>query len=219
MSGAKSVAEVSQSLFRNNRSLLVLVGGVAVPAIILSVLIGLNPGFTVFLLLLFFGVAYGLGRWRARTQERDGTGRWNLGLTALLSAVIVGIAIQAVPYGHSQSNGAIVKEPAWPSDHVRSLVVRACYDCHSNEVNYPAYSKVAPLSWLVADHVSEGRAALNFSDIGSKQGGRDIVETIQEGSMPPASFTRFGLHKNAKLTKAEAAELVAAIKSMPEFKR
>jgi hypothetical protein len=41
---------------------------------------------------------------------------------------------------------------------------RACRDCHSNETVWPWYTGVAPLSWLMASAVTEGRKAVNFSE-------------------------------------------------------
>jgi hypothetical protein len=46
---------------------------------------------------------------------------------------------------------------------VRAILRRACYDCHSHETEWPWYSRVAPISWKIAEDVHEGRAALNFS--------------------------------------------------------
>ena len=46
----------------------------------------------------------------------------------------------------------------------RALAKQACFDCHSNETEWPAYSRVAPVSWLIQHDVSEGRAVLNFSE-------------------------------------------------------
>jgi hypothetical protein len=60
---------------------------------------------------------------------------------------------------------------------------------------------------------------VNFSDFhAGGEGADNVVEVIKEGSMPPGYFTRFGLHKQAKLTKGEIAELVASLQAMPEFK-
>jgi hypothetical protein len=92
--------------------------------------------------------------------------------------------------------------------------VRACYGCHSNEVDYPAYASVAPISWMVQRHVEEGRDELNFSTFDvSTHGADDAVETILDGSMPPSYYTRFGLHPEAKLTDAEIQELVAGLRA------
>jgi hypothetical protein len=50
------------------------------------------------------------------------------------------------------------------SPEVMTVLKGACYDCHSNETIYPWYKNVAPVSWVMADHINSGRKALNFSD-------------------------------------------------------
>ena len=47
---------------------------------------------------------------------------------------------------------------------VAAVLDRACRDCHSNLTVWPWYTQVAPLSWLMASAVTEGRKAVNFSD-------------------------------------------------------
>ena len=46
---------------------------------------------------------------------------------------------------------------------VISILKRSCYDCHSNEVILPWYSKVAPISWTISRHIDLGRKWVNFS--------------------------------------------------------
>jgi len=45
-----------------------------------------------------------------------------------------------------------------------AVLDRACGDCHSNGTVWPWYSEVAPVSWLMAYGVKEGRKAVNFSE-------------------------------------------------------
>ena len=45
-----------------------------------------------------------------------------------------------------------------------AVLDRGCRDCHSNNTVWPWYTQVAPLSWLMARGVAEGRKAVNFSD-------------------------------------------------------
>src|SRR5262245_11455552 len=45
-----------------------------------------------------------------------------------------------------------------------AILDRACGDCHSNATVWPSYTEVAPMSWLMAYGVSEGRKAVNFSE-------------------------------------------------------
>jgi hypothetical protein len=45
-----------------------------------------------------------------------------------------------------------------------AVVNRSCRDCHTNATVWPGYTKVAPLSWLMAYGVTKGREAVNFSE-------------------------------------------------------
>ena len=45
-----------------------------------------------------------------------------------------------------------------------AVLDRSCRDCHSNGTVWPWYTQVAPLSWLMAQAVREGRNAVNFSE-------------------------------------------------------
>ena len=73
---------------------------------------------------------------------------------------------------------------------VVSVLRRACYDCHSNETVWPWYSRVAPVSWVIAHDVNEGRAALNFStwnQLSPEKQAKAINESweeVAEGKMP-----------------------------------
>lgn len=48
-----------------------------------------------------------------------------------------------------------------------AVLDRACRDCHTNGTVWPWYTNVAPVSWLMAYGVAEGRRAVNFSEWGS----------------------------------------------------
>jgi len=46
-----------------------------------------------------------------------------------------------------------------------SVLDRSCGDCHSNATAWSSwYTQIAPLSWLMAHEVAEGRKAVNFSE-------------------------------------------------------
>ena len=87
--------------------------------------------------------------------------RW-LKLGAIVTATVAG-GIQLVPYGRDHANPAVVADAPWPDAATRELAVDACYACHSNETDWPWYSNVAPMSWLVQRDVEDGRDELNFS--------------------------------------------------------
>jgi len=89
---------------------------------------------------------------------------------------------------------------------VMKIFKTACYDCHSNETIYPWYSKIAPFSWVVSNHINEGRKALNFStwekysDEEKKEHLKDIYRTVY-ASMPLQSY--LWIHDDAILTKEQ----------------
>ncbi len=128
-------------------------------------------------------------------------------------AVVVGLLVvmQLVPY--RVDNPKVVAEPKWDSPETRALTVRACFGCHSNETEKPWYAHVAPMAWLVNNHVEGGREELNFSEwtSGQARAAKKIDRVIRDGEMPPGSYTWFGLHSEAKLTPAETDALIAGL--------
>ena len=128
---------------------------------------------------------------------------------ALVVTVLLALAIQLVPYGRDHSNPPVLAEPAWDSPRTEELVRRACFDCHSNEVEWPWYSNVAPMSWLVLGHVEEGRDELNFSEWGRRQEIDEIVESVLEGEMPPQYYRL--VNSKGRLSDAERDELLRGL--------
>ncbi|MDM7915171.1 MAG: heme-binding domain-containing protein [Candidatus Eisenbacteria bacterium] len=131
--------------------------------------------------------------------------RWILGLLVLAL-----VAIQAVPV--ERTNPPVESDLAAP-EPVRAVLRRACYDCHSHETAWPWYSRVAPVSWLVADDVREGRHEVNFSRWGRldarKQAEvrREAWKEISEGEMPLWFYRP--LHPDARLSEEDKAVLRA----------
>jgi hypothetical protein len=129
-----------------------------------------------------------------------------LGLAALL------VLIQLVPYGRDHTNPPTRAEPAWDSPETRALVVRTCFDCHSNETRWPWYSHVAPVSWLLQNHVDEGREHLNFQEFNRPQeDAHEAAEEVEEGEMPMWSYLL--LHGEAKLPEAEKQALIRGLEA------
>ena len=127
------------------------------------------------------------------------------------AVVILGfLGMQLVQVGPAHANPAVVKEPAWDSPRTRELAKRACFDCHSNETVWPAYSNVAPISWIVGDHVAEGREVLNFSEWNREYDeAGEAGEVVEEGEMPLWDYAR--MHPAANRTDAERAELIKGL--------
>lgn len=151
--------------------------------------------------------------------------------------IVIFAAMQFVPV--DKSHPPITDPIVFKNTDAELIARRSCYDCHSNENVWPWYGNIAPVSWVVANHVAEGRSVLNFSDIagtianGGERGERgeageageageggaggsaaDIVdesaETINEGEMPPAYYLL--THPDAALSASDKATLIAGIK-------
>lgn len=116
------------------------------------------------------------------------------------------LAIQVVPYGRDHSNPPVTAEPAWDGPETRALAKQACFDCHSNETEWPAYASVAPASWLVQRDVNEGRAVLNFSEwLRPQEEAKEAAQEVLEGEMPPAAYK--WIHPHARLSAADRDRL------------
>ncbi len=98
-----------------------------------------------------------------------------------------------------------------PED-VKTILRKACYDCHSNESVFPWYSNVAPVKWLVYADINKGRKELNFSEwnkmslLDKSSALDDIASEVEEGEMPMKIYTL--MHKEARLDSAERQSLI-----------
>ena len=203
------------TFLRARRSIAAWSIGVVLLVVGLGALIGMPPfGFVVILLGIFVPTSWVVIRGEKRAPASV-TAKMFVAILAAATAVTF-LAIQAIPYGRSHSNPPVTGEPQWANDETRELMVRACFGCHSNEVEYPAYASVAPISWVVQSHVDEGRGKVNYSEYDRRQrGAHETLEVIAEGEMPPHYYTLFGLHPEAKLTESEVQALIAGIKATP----
>ena len=130
----------------------------------------------------------------------------NAAFGALLGALAIAQVLQP-DRTNPPSAPAASFEAARPPAEVAAVVKRACGDCHSNDTVWPAYSYIAPPSWLIARDVQEGRAHLNFSEwgwLGPKMAlsrTREICQRTREADMPPWYYKR--LHPAAQLQAAD----------------
>lgn len=98
-----------------------------------------------------------------------------------------------------------------PPADIEKMIRSACYDCHSHETKYPWYSNVAPVSWIIGNHIEEGREYLNFSLWGDYKEGKanhklhECEEEVEEGHMPISSYT--WTHGDADLSDEQREKL------------
>lgn len=133
----------------------------------------------------------------------------------LLAGLFVFIAIQFIRPAHNISNQILqadITNTVNVTDPVLAILKNSCYDCHSNNTRYPLYVNIQPMGWLMARHIKNGKANLNFSEFGTyskrKQANklRAIVTSMNESSMPLSSYTV--MHKNAKLSNGDKLLIV-----------
>ncbi len=114
------------------------------------------------------------------------------------------ILIQLIPVERSNPpvTGEISSRP-----EVKSIMERSCYDCHSNQTNWPWYAHIAPVSFFVVHDVEDGREHLNFSEWQSYPAEKqknlvmELLEEVEKGEMPLFMYTI--MHSNANLSEGE----------------
>lgn len=110
----------------------------------------------------------------------------------------------------ARTNPPVTAEVDAPED-IRVVLRRACYDCHSNATRWPWYAHVAPISWLVAHDVDEGRGEVNFSTWDAYPARKrakkmkELIEVLEEDEMPPWYYVV--MHPEAGLTDGDRAAL------------
>lgn len=96
---------------------------------------------------------------------------------------------------------------------VKSILEKACFDCHSNKTNYRWYNEIPPLSLWLNHHINEGKEELNFSEFASYKAKRakhkleEIAEQIEQDEMPMKPYLI--THPEAKLTEQEKNLLIS----------
>jgi len=131
--------------------------------------------------------------------------KWLPGLAG--AGLLVFVGIQWIPCPIQNPPVEIVVE--WDSPRTSDLFRRACADCHSNETVWPWYSRIAPVSWFVRDHVIKGREDFNISVPGEIEID-EVVHQIRKGEMPLGSYLL--LHPEARLTEQEKKDLIGGLK-------
>jgi hypothetical protein len=130
----------------------------------------------------------------------------------LVGVIVVFAALQL--FNPSRTNPPVKTDfiaATSPPASVAADIRAACYDCHSHETTWPLYSRIAPVSWLIASDVNEGRKHLNLSDWPSessraaKQLDR-MNEVVDYREMPPKKYTL--LHPDARLSEAQRKEVM-----------
>ncbi len=132
-------------------------------------------------------------------------------LLVLLAALLI------IQFFHPKKNKSEGPQPNYIGnrfavpDDVKTILAKACNDCHSNNTVYPWYAKLQPVDWWMNRHIVDGKRHLNFDEYTNKSAFsqfhkmEETIEMIKEGEMPLNSYT--WIHKDAKLTAEEKAKI------------
>lgn len=134
----------------------------------------------------------------------------------IIALILIFLMIQFIPI--DKSNPPTIGEISPPAE-VASILQRSCYDCHSHQTIWPWYSRIAPVSWMIAHDVKEGRDHLNFSTWSTYNQRQqlklyeEIQEVIEKNEMPLKQY--LWLHPSARLTDADKRILKAWSSTAP----
>jgi hypothetical protein len=133
-------------------------------------------------------------------------------LLFLLAALVV------IQFIHPKSNKAKGDQPNYIGktfhipDDVKSVLTKACNDCHTNNTRYPWYSNIQPVDWWMNKHIVKGKKGMNLDEYTNKRlryqyhKMEELVDIVKESKMPLNSYT--WLHKDAKLSQNEKDKLI-----------
>lgn len=143
--------------------------------------------------------------------------------TIAFIVLIIFIILQFIPYDKQVNRpvkGQDLFETATIPEDIGQLIKSACYDCHSQFVRFPWYANIAPVSWLVAKDIREGREKLDFSvwnTLPKREQLKlldEIGEEVIEGTMPIDIYK--AMHLEARLTDEQRSSIVSWADSFAE---
>lgn len=135
----------------------------------------------------------------------------NIGIVVVLFLVIAQFfKIDKVnPEVHSDQDFLSIMNPP---EKVATMIKNQCYDCHSNETIYPAYTNYAPISWWIKSNINGAREKINFSTWGLLSEKEQIanlqecVEALEDGEMPVLVYV--WMHEKAQFEDSDSKILI-----------
>lgn len=107
-----------------------------------------------------------------------------------------------------------------PPRDISTLLEGSCYDCHSNNTNYPWYNKIQPIAWFLENHIADGKEELNFNEWNTYSNRRknsklkSIISQVKDDEMPLSSYTL--IHKDAELSESEKTLVIDYMKNLKD---
>lgn len=136
-----------------------------------------------------------------------------ISLMLLLAGAGLTVAFRRPPVNPPVVPGLSLEDALRPPPRVSNMLRRACYDCHSNETQWPWYSRVPGLGNMLVRDVTNARATFNFSEWAAGPYGKPpagagmllgMCSAIRAGQMPRKNYLM--LHPWAMPTPPEIDE-------------
>jgi hypothetical protein len=140
--------------------------------------------------------------------------RWTAWALAIVLILLIGAQFLGADRTNppSKSGASLLAQKSTPPE-VRAILERSCRDCHSNDTRWPWYSHVAPISWVLLQHVNAGRDRMNYSTWTSYDSDdqdkflNGMCSLPKKGRMPLPSY--LWIHRDARLSDADIKTLCA----------
>jgi heme-binding protein len=130
-------------------------------------------------------------------MNEKGTLNKSLRVRLLAGLGAVGFASLLVhPFGDLKTHGAVnpLLAGADVDPAITQIIERSCQNCHSDKTEWPWYSYVAPVSWLIEKDVHDARSHMNLSLWGdySLEKKQELLTkmaaAVRSRQMPPARY-------------------------------
>jgi len=138
-----------------------------------------------------------------------------------LVILVILVGVQFLPTRNNQSTEAPTADfilSYGAPESIGNILHTSCYNCHSNNTDYPWYSRVQPVGWFLESHINKGKEELNFSEFGSysvrrqKSKLKSMVNQVKKGEMPLSSYTF--IHRDARLSQDQKNALTDYLDSI-----
>ncbi|MGJ1284990.1 heme-binding domain-containing protein [Sphingobacterium spiritivorum] len=134
----------------------------------------------------------------------------------IVAGVITGIFvvlqfIPATPKNTREDNSFNFTTHFLPPENITSLLKTFCFDCHSNYTEYPWYTSIQPIEYMMSAHITEGKERLNFDEFITYRKRKkltkfnSIIQVLEDGSMPLTSYSLI----HGSLSKDERNKLIS----------
>ncbi|EEI89804.1 hypothetical protein HMPREF0765_4709 [Sphingobacterium spiritivorum ATCC 33300] len=134
----------------------------------------------------------------------------------IVAGIITGVFvilqfIPATPKNIREDNSFNFTTHFLPPENINSLLKTFCFDCHSNYTEYPWYTTIQPIEYMMSAHITEGKERLNFDELTTYRKRKkltkfnSVIQVLEDGSMPLTSYSLM----HGSLSKDERDELIS----------